>query len=73
MREQWQIQGRGRGPAPLYFQNNLRPEGPKNVFFFRPGLPPLSQGQDERPPSLSEGLDLPLVNELVSHYPMVTA
>ena len=65
--------GGGEGARPPYFQNNLRPEGPKNVFFFQTGSSPLSQGQDERPPSLSEGLDLPLVNESVSHSPMVTA
>ena len=48
----------------LYFQTKMRPEGQKN-FFLRPAFP-LSQGLDDRPPSpsLSEGLDPPLVCRL---------
>ena len=60
------------GGSPPYFQTKLRPEDRKKKFS-ETGSPPLSQGQDNRPRSLSEGLDLPLVNESVSHYPMVTA
>ena len=30
----------GVGGPPPYFQTNLRPEGPRNFFFLRPGLPP---------------------------------
>ena len=59
------------GGSPPYFQTKLRPEDRKK--FSETRSPPLSQGQDDRPRSLSEGLDLPLVNESVSHYPMVTA
>ena len=59
------------GGSPPYFQTKLRPEDRKK--FSETGSPPLSQGQDDRPRSLSEGLDLPLVNESVSHYPMVIA
>ena len=38
----------------------MRPEGPKK-FFFEARLP-LSQGLDDRPPPLSEGLDPPLTS-----------
>ena len=73
MSEQWRIQGRGRGPAPLFSDQSEARRAEKFFFFFETGSPPFSQGQDQRPPSLSEGLDLPLVNESVSHSPMVTA
>ena len=46
-------------PPPPYFYAILRPKGPKN-FFWRPN-PPLSQGMDNRAPSLSEG---PLFRDL---------
>ena len=47
-------------PPPPYFYAILRPKGPKN-FFWRPN-PPLSQGMDNRAPSLSEG---PLFRDLI--------
>ena len=57
--EQCRIQGRGQeGRVPLF----LWPEGPRK-FFFETG-PPFSQGLDDRPlppPTLSEGLDPPLM------------
>ena len=43
----------GQGPAPPYFWTKL---GRKKIFQDRPPLP-LSRGQDDRTPSLSEGLD----------------
>ena len=46
----------GQGPAPPYFWTKLRAKGPKKNFQDRPPLP-LSRGQDDRTPSLSEGLD----------------
>ena len=46
-----------RGPAPLIVRVNWGPKGQKN-FFETPT--PLSQGLDDRPPYLSEGLDPPL-------------
>ena len=64
----WSRGGVG-GPPPLIFRPIWGPKG--RNFFFETGSPPLSQGQDQRPLSLSEGLDLPLVNESVSHSPMV--
>lgn len=69
--ERWRIQGRGRGPSFLIFRPNWGPRGEK--IFFETGSPPLSQGQDDRPPFLIWRSDLPLVNESVSHSPMVTA
>ena len=59
--EQCRIQGRGpEGRDPLFF----RPEGPRK-FFFETAPPPFSQGLDDRrsppPPTLSEGLDPPLM------------
>ena len=53
----------GGPPArPPYFQTKLRPEGPKKIFFLDRPLshPPLSQGLDDHPAPLSEGLDPPL-------------
>ena len=41
------------GP-PLFFEGRKK-------YFWRPPPPLLSQGLDDRPPSLSEGLDLPLI------------
>ena len=46
----------GQGLAPPYFWTKLRPKGPKKIFSRPPPLP-LSRGQDDRTPSLSEGLD----------------
>ena len=73
---EWVSSGGSRGgvgdPSPLFSEQSEARRAEK-CFFFQTGSSPLSQGQDERPPSLSEGLDLPLVNESVSHYPMVTA
>ena len=43
----------GVGGPPLYFQTKLKPEGPKKKFL-ETGSPPLSQGRDDRHPSLSE-------------------
>ena len=34
-------EGPGGGPPP-HFLTKLRPEGPKKIFFFRPGLPLIS-------------------------------
>ena len=52
----WRIQGRGPGGAtPPYFWIKLRPEEPKK--FWGGTGPPLSQGLDDRPRLLSEGLD----------------
>ena len=51
----WRIQGRSRPPPP-YFWTKLRPEEPKK--FWGGTGPPLSQGLDDRPRLLSEGLDL---------------
>ena len=51
----WRIQGRGPGPPP-YFWTKLRPEEPKK--FWGGTGPPLSQGLDDCPRLLSEGLDL---------------
>ena len=50
---------RGAPPPPPYFWTKLRPEEPKK---FGGGTgPPLSQGLDDRPRLLSEGLDLLVV------------
>ena len=47
------------GEAPPLFLDQLITEGPK--FFFGDWSPPsLSQGRDDRPLALSEGLDPPL-------------
>ena len=46
---------RGGDHPPLFLDEN---EGQKK-FFLRPG-PPLSQGLDDRPPPLSDGLNPPL-------------
>ena len=53
----WRIQGRGPGgPAPpLIFGPNWGPKSRKN--FLGSTGPPLSQGLDDRPRLLSEGLD----------------
>ena len=56
--DQWQIQGRGLGahPPPLCLDQT---EGPKKILCET--APSLSQGLDDQaPPPLSEGLDLPL-------------
>ena len=51
----------GEGPAPHpRNETKLRPEGPKKNFF-ETGLPLSSPGLDDRTPSLSEGLDPPLI------------
>ena len=47
----------GQGPAPPYFWTKLRAKGPKKKFSRPPPPLPLSRGQDDRTPSLSEGLD----------------
>ena len=46
-----------QGPAPPYFWTKLRAKGPKKNFSRPPPPLPLSRGQDDRTPSLSEGLD----------------
>ena len=48
------------GPPPLFSEQSEARRAERCVFF-QTGSSPLSQGQDERPPSFSEGLDLPLV------------
>ena len=62
---QWRIQGRSPGPPAiaLFLDENEARRAEK--FFLRPAFP-LSQGLDDRPPSpsLSEGLDPPLVCRL---------
>ena len=52
----------GERPAPPpYFSTKMRPREPKNIFLETAPPPrPLSQGLNDRPPSLSEGLDPPL-------------
>ena len=56
----WRIQGRGPGVlAPLLLDQNEARRAEKHVFL-RPTLP-LSQGLDDPPHLLSEGLDPPLV------------
>ena len=53
---EWRIQGRGPGArAPLILDQNEAQRA--EIIFFSP--PPLSQGLDDRSPSLSEGLDPP--------------
>ena len=47
----------GQGLAPPYFWSKLRAKGPKKNFSRPPPPLPLSRGQDDRTPSLSEGLD----------------
>ena len=56
----------GSPPSPVLF-SEMRPEGPKKIFW-RPA-PPSSRGLDDRPPPLSEGyLDPPLRGSI---YPAV--
>ena len=50
---------KGRGPAPLIFRPKRGPKGRKIFLWDR--VPPLSQSLNDRPPLLSEGLDLLLV------------
>ena len=53
---EWQIQGRGPGArAPLILDQNEAQRA--EIIFLSP--PSLSQGLDDRSPSLSEGLDPP--------------
>ena len=53
---EWRIQGRGPGArAPLILDQNEAQRA--EIIFLSP--PPLSQGLDDRSPSLSEGLDPP--------------
>ena len=54
---QWRIQG--SGPSPPNFLMKMRPEEPKKIFW-ETGPPSLSQGLDEPPVPLTEGLDPPL-------------
>ena len=55
----------GGSRAPPYFSTKMMPEGSKK-FFRRPPPPlPLSQALDDRVPALSEGLDSPLMRELL--------
>ena len=51
-------------PPPPYFYTKLRPEGRKKIFF-GDRTPLLSNGLDEGPPPLSQGLD-PTLNKI--HY-----
>ena len=54
---EWRIQGRGPGArAPLILDQN---EAQRAEIIFWSPPPPLSQGLDDRSPSLSEGLDPP--------------
>ena len=54
---EWRIQGRGPGArAPLILDQN---EAQRLEIIFLAPPPPLSQGLDDRSPSLSEGLDPP--------------
>ena len=50
--------GGARGGCPPLFLEARRAE---KVLFWRPGLPALSQGLDDRATPLSEGVDRPLV------------
>ena len=50
------VANQGRGLPPLIFGPNWGPKGRKKIFQDHPPLP-LSRGQDDRTPSLSEGLD----------------
>ena len=54
----------GGSRAPPYFSTKMMPEGSKK-FFRRPPPLPLSQALDDRVPALSEGLDSPLMRELL--------
>ena len=64
---QWQI--KGRGPGPPLFLDQTDAQRVEIKCFLRPG-PLLSQGLDDRPLNLSEGLDLPLnVMPSVQNWP----
>ena len=64
---QWQI--KGRGPGPPLFLDQTDAQRVEIKCFLRPG-PLLSQGLDDRPLTLSEGLDLPLnVMPSVQNWP----
>ena len=52
------------GADPPYYLTRLRPKGPKKIILETAPPPPLSQGLDDRAPSLSEGLDPPLYRVL---------
>ena len=54
----------GGSRPPPHFSTKMMPEGSKK-FFRRPPPLPLSQALDDRVPALSEGLDSPLMRELL--------
>ena len=49
-------------PHPVYFWTKLRPKGPKKVFLRPP--PPFISWSGCPDPTISEGLDLPLLFEV---------
>ena len=51
------------GAGPPYCLTRVRPKGPKKIIL-ETAPPPLSQGLDDRAPSLSEGLDPPMYRVL---------
>ena len=56
------------GPPPPLLLDQTEARGARK-FFFESGAPPFSQGVDDRPPPLSEGLDKPLIMYVDYVYP----